>query len=323
MDKKSLRVESGKHLVKIGAQYKNVIALEADLKESTQSVQFQLAYPQRYIEVGVAEQNMVGIAAGLALAGKIPVVHSFACFISMRACEQVRTTVAYPKLNVKFLVTHAGISTGSAGTTHHSIEDIAIMRAIPNMTVLVPGDAREVRLVLDYAIKHLGPVYIRLSAAEVEDVYTKKDRFSIGKATRLRDGSDATIITTGILIHDGMCAADILKRKYGIEVRLLQMASIKPLDKGAIIEAARDTGKIVTVEDHNVFGGLGSAVSEVVAEVGFGQVKRTGVNDRFCGVGSMACLMENEGLVVANIVKVTKELVDSKAEAQSRKVLIR
>ena len=309
MAKRSMRVEYGKYLVKLGGKNKNIVALEADLKESTQSIQFENSYPKRYIEVGIAEQNMVGIAAGLSLGGKIPVAHSFACFISMRSCEQVRTTVAYPNLNVKFLVTHGGISTGTAGTTHHAIEDIAIMRSIPNITVLVPGDVTEMKQVIDAAFKHKGPVYIRLGAGDTEDVYREKDKFTIGKATQLRTGNDATIITTGIMMYEGVCASDILKKKHGINARVLQMASIKPLDIKAVKKAAKETNNIITVEEHNVIGGLGGAVCEAAAEDGNARVKRIGINDRFCGIGSAACLMENEGLVVGNIVNTVRNLL--------------
>lgn len=303
MAKRSMRHEYAKHLVELGANYPEVIALEGDLKESTQSIQFQNAYPDRFIDCGIAEQNMVGVAAGLALSGKIPFVHSFACFISMRACEQVRTSVAYPRLNVKFFVSHGGISPGTAGTTHHAIEDIAIMRAIPNMTVLVPGDAKEVRQTLEAALIHKGPVYIRLSACDAEDVYSEKDHFSIGKATQLRVGTDVTIITTGTLMYEGVTASDILRKEHQINARVLQMASIKPIDRESILKAARETGHIVTVEEHNVLGGLGGAVCEIVAEVGQATVLRVGINDHFCGVGSQAWLFGQEGLTIENIVK--------------------
>lgn len=310
MAKKSIRHEAGKYLVELGKKYNNLIALEADLKESTQSIQFQQAYPERYLEMGIAEQNMIGVAAGLALDGKIPVVHSFACFISMRGCEQVRTTVAYPKLNVKFLVTHGGISPGTAGTTHHAIEDIAIMRAIPNMVVCVPGDTKEVQGVLESALAYDGPVYIRLGASDAEDVYTQKDKFEIGKATQLRSGNDITIITTGILMYEGTAASDILLREYGIKARVIQMASIKPLDKEAIIKASDETGKIITVEEHNILGGLGGAVCEVVAENGLAKVKRLGILDNFCGVGSSTHLMKKEGLTVENIINTVKNMLN-------------
>lgn len=307
--KKSLRIEYGRHIVELGKKFPNLVALEADLKESTQSVQFQKAFPERYVEVGVAEQNMVGIAAGLALAGKITIAHSFACFISMRACEQVRTSVAYPMLNVKFLAAHAGISAGSAGTTHHAIEDIAIMRAIPNMTVLVPGDVKEMRQAVEAAIKYQGPVYIRIPAIEAEDIYGNNDNFSIGKATKLRSGNDATIITTGIMMAEGVKASDILGKDFGIRARVLQMASVKPIDKKAIIKSARETGYIITVEEHNIIGGLGGAVCEIVAEEAKAKVKRIGIGDCFCGIGSASCLLEVEGLTAWSIAKQTVKLL--------------
>ena len=308
MAKKSMRHEYARHLVALGATDPRIIALEGDLKESTQSIQFQQAYPARYLDCGIAEQNMVGVAAGLALSGKIPFVHSFACFISMRAIEQVRTSVAYPKLNVKFVVSHGGISPGTAGTTHHAIEDIAIMRAVPNMTVFVPGDAKEVRQCIDAALAIDGPVYVRLGASDAEDVYGEGDAFQPGTATQLRDGADATIITTGMLVHEGIAAADILKKEHGVNARVLQMASIKPIDREAILAAARETGKIVTVEEHTVLGGLGGAVAEVAAEIGCAKVTRIGINDHFCGVGSAACLMQEEGLTVENIVAQVRNL---------------
>ena len=303
MAKKSMRHEYARHLVALGATDPRIIALEGDLKESTQSIQFQQAYPNRYLDCGIAEQNMVGVAAGLALSGKIPFVHSFACFISMRAIEQVRTSVAYPKLNVKFVVSHGGISPGTAGTTHHAIEDIAIMRAIPNMTVFVPGDAKEVRQCIDAALAIDGPVYVRLGASDAEDAYGEGDTFQPGMATQLRDGADATIITTGTMLHEGLAAADQLKAEYKLDVRVLQMASVKPIDREAILKAALETSTIVTVEEHNILGGLGSAVAEIVAEAGTGRVKRIGIEDRFCGVGNYPHLLICEGLVPDNIAK--------------------
>jgi len=297
-----MRHECAKSLVELGAKYNEIIVLEGDLKESTQSIQFQQAYPERYIDCGIAEQNMVGVAAGLALAGKIPVVQSFACFISMRTCEQARTSVAYPRLNVKFVVSHGGISPGSAGTTHHAIEDIAIMRAIPNMAVLVPGDAEEAKQVLHAALAYEGPVYIRLSASDTKDIYTERDVFNIGRATLLREGNDACIITTGTMVAVGVEAADQLLQK-GVKTRVIQMASIKPLDHGIIEQAAKETEAIVTVEEHNILGGLGGAVCEVVAETGGVRVKRIGIKDHFSDVGTATCLLNKEEITVQAIAK--------------------
>ena len=310
---KSIREAYGKHIQKLGDVHDNIILLEGDLADSTQSEHFQQAFPERYFQIGIAEQNMVGIAAGLAIEGKVPVVNSFAAFIAMRACEQVRTDVAYPNLNVKFVVSHAGVSAGSAGPTHHTIEDIAIMRAIPNIMVFVPGDTIELEQIINAALDHIGPVYIRLSAIDVEDVYDNVNRFVIGKATQLRDGNDATVITTGTLMHEGTFAADILRDDHGINIRLLQMASVKPIDVDAIIKAADETGLIITIEEHNIIGGLGGAVSEVVAENGKGQVRRLGINDCFCETaGSPGYLMKEQGLTIDEIVTQIKFLLNIK-----------
>ena len=311
MMQRSLRMMYGKTLTEMGARYKNLVVLDADLKESTQSVQFEKVYPDRFLNIGVAEQNMVGIAAGLALSGKLPVAHSFASFISMRACEQVRTSVAYPNLNVKFVVSHAGISCGSAGTTHHSIEDIAIMRSIPNMTVLVPGDAEEVRQSFIAAMSHHGPVYLRIGAGEAEDVYTDQ-QFKIGRATRNRAGDDATIITTGTMLQEGLNLSDLFNEEYGIKIGLLQMASIKPIDVKAIRETSQTTKKIITIEEHNVIGGLGSAVCEVVAEYGEAKVMRIGIKDRFAGVGNAQYIMKEEGLSIDCMALEIKRFMDIK-----------
>jgi len=313
MSKRSLRIEYGAYLAELGARNPDIVVLEGDLKASTQSVRFQEAFPDRYFDVGVAEQNMVGIAAGLSLSGKIPFAHSFACFISMRALDQVRTTVAYPRLNVKFVVSHGGISAGSAGTTHHSTEDIAIMRAIANMTVLVPGDVAEMKQAVAAALNLDGPVYIRISAAEAEDVYGSEHRFAIGKATELMTGMDATIITTGTLAYEGLCAAKQLRDEMNANVRVLQIASVKPLDTAAVLAAAEETGRIVTVEEHSILGGLGGAVCEIVAESGKARVRRIGIRDCFCGVGTADYLMRENGLTVENIVDTVKKLLERKA----------
>jgi transketolase len=303
MSKKSMRIEYGKHLVEVGKTNQNIVVLDADLKDSTQSVEFGKVYPDRFFDFGVAEQNMVGAAAGFALSEKIPIVHSFATFISLRACEQVRTTIAYPNLNVKFVVSHGGISCGSAGTTHHSIEDIAILRSIPNMAVFVPCDSNEMKQAFNEALKINGPVYIRMTAGEIEDVYKPGDSFRTGKATVLRKGNDATIITTGTLAQEGLKASAILKEKHGISARVLQITSIKPIDVEEIKRSAEETRYLVTAEEHNIIGGLGSAVSEIIAELGNAKLKRVGIEDRFSGIGSACHLMAEEGLTSMNIVE--------------------
>ncbi len=305
---RSIRVGYGEHISKKGQENSQIILLEADLADSTQSEPFQNAFPDRYFQIGIAEQNMVGMAAGLSLEGKLPIVNSFAAFIAMRACEQVRTDVAYPNLNVKFVVSHAGVSAGSAGPTHHTYEDIAIMRSIPNMTVCVPGDVREMRQVIDSALENHGPYYIRISAIDIDDTYEKDDKFVLGKATLLEDGNDLTIITTGTMMNEGKEIVNNLL-KEGINARLLQMASIKPIDKDAIISAAEETGKIFTIEEHNIIGGLGSAVAEVLAEAKAGtMLKRFGFNDTFCDVGGdPAFLLDRAGL---SSTKLTKQILE-------------
>ena len=303
---RSIRVGYGEHITKLGHKNKDLILLEADLADSTQSEPFQIAFPDRHFQIGIAEQNMVGMAAGLSQEGKLPVVNSFAAFIAMRACEQVRTDVAYPNLNVKFVVSHAGVSAGSAGPTHHTYEDIAIMRSIPNMSVFVPGDVREMRQVIDAAIDLKGPVYVRISAIDIPDTYNKEDKFEIGKATLLNNGDDLTIITTGTMMFEASQVVKSLHEK-GIEARLLQMASIKPIDKESIIKAANETKKIFSIEEHNIIGGLGSAVAEVLAEENIGKLTRIGFNDVFCSTGGdPAFLLDHAGL---SSEKLTKQIL--------------
>ncbi len=312
MTVRSLRKEYGMYITECAKKDTRIFALEGDLCESTQSVIFKKNVPDRHFEMGIAEQNMVGVAAGLSTCGKIPIVHSFACFISMRTCEQIRTTVCYPKLNVKFLVSHGGISVGSAGTTHHAIEDLAIMRAIPNMTVLVPGDVNEMKRVVDAALVHNGPVYIRLAKEDVEDVFGKDYKFSIGKAAMPVKGNDGTIVTTGTMLSLGIKASEILRDKYNLSVRVIHCASLKPFDKEIIVKAACETGNIVTVEEHSIIGGLGGAVSEIVAEIGKGKVRRIGINDHFCGIGTAVFLMNKEGLTIEHIINTILELLKRK-----------
>jgi len=299
--KENIRVGYGEYITKLGKGNQDIILLEGDLADSTCSEIFQFEYPDRHFQMGIAEQNMVGVAAGLALEGKIPFVNTFAAFIAMRACEQVRTSVAYPNLNVKFVVSHAGLSAGSAGPTHHTLEDIAIMRSIPNMTVLVPGDINELEQIIDASIAHNGPVYIRNSATDIEPVVSA-NKFTIGKATKLRDGEDVTIITTGIMMQKGIAAAEQLQQRYEISARVLQMASIKPIDEDSIKQAADQTKLIITVEEHNILGGLGGAVAEVASQYANAKVLRIGINDHFSGIGTPEYLMEDEGLTKQAIV---------------------
>lgn len=308
MAKRSIRHAFAEALIELAEEHPNLVVLEADLQDSTQSVQFKNRFPERYLQMGVSEQNMTGVATGLALSGKIPVTHTFACFQSMRAAEHVRTSVAYTRANVKLFVSHSGVSGGSAGTSHHANEDIAFMRAIPNMTIVVPGDFTEMKQMARAAIEHVGPVYIRGSASDAEDVYGDGHRFTLGKATLLRDGKDATIISTGTLMHDAVTAADALAAE-GKSVRVLQMGTIKPIDREAVLKAASETGRIVTIEEHNVIGGLGSAVCEIVAQAGVGRVKIMGIADHFCSVGTGAYVLAEEGLTADGIAAEVRTLL--------------
>ncbi len=305
----NIRKSYGVNITSLGEKNEDIVLLEGDLADSTMSDLFQERFPERHFQIGIAEQNMVGIAAGLALEGKIPFVNSFAAFIAMRACEQVRTDIAYPNLNVKLVVSHAGLSAGSAGPSHHCIEDLGIMRSIPNMAVFCPGDEEEMKQVLEASLEIFGPVYIRMSAMDCENIYVD-EKFQIGKATLLKEGTDITLVSTGTLMNEILEASKILQNDHGISSQLLQIASIKPFDKQSIIEAVRKTGKIVTIEEHNIIGGLGSSVAEVVAELGKGKISRIGINDKFTAtVGTPEFLMAHENLTVPRIIKETLELL--------------
>ena len=288
---KSTREAYGEVIVEIGKQNKNVVVLTADLMHSTNIEGFKKQFPERFFNFGMAEQNMMGAAAGLATCGKIPFVSTFACFASMRSCEQIRTDIAYPRLNVKIVVTHAGISMGAGGTTHHAIEDVAFMRSIANMLVIVPSDAVETKKAIKAATKYLGPVYIRLGRDADPIINPQNYEYEIGKASILREGKDVIIIAMGRMVAESLDAAAQLKEN-GIEVGVINMHTIKPIDKEVIIKAAKKTKLIVTVEEHNIIGGLGSAVTEVIAEKQRSCcVKRIGIPDIFVTIGSYKDLL--------------------------------
>ena len=263
---KATREAYGNALARIGKENTNIIVLDADLSKSTKTDTFKGACPERFFNVGIAEQNLISVGAGLAAAGKIPFVSSFSMFATGRAFEQIRNAVCYPKLNVKVCATHAGITVGEDGATHQSLEDISCMRTLPNMTVVVPADEREAEAVIDWAASYEGPVYVRLGRAGVDDVTAEGYTFVPGKSTTLVEGSDVTIIACGALVGPAVEAAKLLGES-NVSARVINMASIKPIDADAIIKAAAETGAIVTAEEHNIIGGLGSAVSEVVSKV--------------------------------------------------------
>ncbi|MGL5348820.1 MAG: transketolase family protein [Peptostreptococcaceae bacterium] len=301
----------GKALVKLGQTNEKVVVLDADLSKSTKTNDFYKAYPNRFFNMGIAEQNLIGAACGLATAGKIPFASSFAMFATGRAFEIIRNSVAYPKLNVKICATHAGITVGEDGASHESIEDMAIMRAVPNMTVLVPADGIEAEQMILEAARVYGPMYVRLGRSAVPTIFDENYKFEIGKGAVVRGGNDATIIACGIMVYEAIQAAETLKSE-GLDVRVINMSTIKPIDRELIIKAAKETKAIITAEEHSVIGGLGSAVSEVVSEECPVVVKKVGVKDVFGESGTPAELLKKFGLTADDIVKATKEAITKK-----------
>lgn len=302
----------GRALVELGARDPRVVVVEADISKSTKTDAFARAYPDRFFNVGVAEQNAVMVAAGLASCGKIPFVSTYAVFGSMRACEQVRTFVAYTGLNVKLALSHGGLTPGNDGATHQATEDMGIMRTIPNMTVIMPSDAVQTRLAVFAAAEYAGPVYLRFTRDAVPVIYPEDaSDFTIGKSIRLREGDDVTIIGIGDLVRTCIKAADALATQ-GISARVVDMHTLKPLDRDAVLRAAHETGAIVTVEDHNRLNGLGSAVAEMVAETNPVPVMRLGVPDCFGESGPYEVLLAKFGLAGGDVVGTAREAIKMK-----------
>ncbi|MBT1278652.1 transketolase family protein [Thermoanaerobacter sp. CM-CNRG TB177] len=292
----------GKALVELGAKNKDVVVLDADLSKSTKTADFQKVYPDRFFNIGISEQDMMVTAAGLATCGKIPFASTFAIFATGRAYEQVRNSIGYPHLNVKIAATHAGITVGEDGATHQSIEDISLMRGIPGMVVINPADAEETRQAIFAAAEHYGPVYIRLGRMAVPDIHDQNYKFQLGKGEVIREGKDIAIIATGVMVAIAIEAADKLKEE-GIEATVVNIHTIKPIDKDLIVEVAKKTGKVITAEEHSIIGGLGSAVAEVLSEEYPVKVKRIGIKDQFGQSGSPKELLKHYGLTAEDIVK--------------------
>ena len=308
---KATREAYGNALAVVGAKNKNIVVLDADLSKSTKTNVFKEQFPDRFFNVGIAEQNLISVGAGLAAAGKIPFVSSFAMFATGRAFEQIRNAVCYPKLNVKVCATHAGITVGEDGATHQSLEDIACMRVLPNMTVVVPADEAETTSVIEWAANYQGPVYVRLGRAGVDDTTPAGYQFVPGKSQTLVEGADLTIIACGALVGPAVEGAKELAQA-GISARVINMASIKPIDKDAIVKAAQETGAILTAEEHNVLGGLGSAVAEVVVQEAPVPMAFVGVQDSFGESGTPKELMAKYGLTAKDIVAAATKLVARK-----------
>ena len=306
MSKIATREAYGKAFVKLGKINDDVVVLDADLSKSTKTNDFCKAYPNRFFNMGIAEQNLVGAACGFAAAGKIPFASTFAMFATGRAFEVIRNSACYPKLNVKICATHAGITVGEDGGSHQSVEDISLMRSIPNMTVLVPADGVEAEKMIFAAAEFNGPMYVRLGRSAVPTLFNEDYNFEIGKGVVLKEGNDATIIACGMMVNEAILAADMLKEE-NINVRVINMSTIKPIDTELIIKAAKETKAIVTAEEHSIIGGLGSAVSEVVSENCPTIVKKVGINDCFGESGTPAELLEKYGLTAKHIVEKVKE----------------
>jgi len=305
------RAAYGSALVELGRQNKDIVVLDADLSCSTNTLKFAKEFPDRFFNVGVAEQNLMGTAAGLAASGKIAFASTFAIFATGRAYDQIRNTIAYSQLNVNIGASHGGITVGEDGSTHQSLEDIGLMRGIPDMKVFVPVDAVETKQIV-FAVPDIkGPTYIRTGRPKVPVVFGDDYTFTVGKAATMRDGSDITIIANSVMVEQAMKAADSLKAE-NINVRVLNMSTVKPIDKDAILKAASETGAIVTAEEHSIYNGLGSAVAEVLVENKLVPMKRIGVQDMFGCSGKSSELMEKYCLTAPNIVNAVKDVMARK-----------
>lgn len=309
MVKKATRESFGETVTALAAEYPEIVVLDADLAAATKTGIFKKAYPERFFDCGIAECNMVGVAAGLATCGKIPFAASFAMFSAGRAFEQVRNSVGYPKLNVKIVGSHAGISVGEDGATHQCCEDIALMRTIPGMVILNPSDDIEAKAAVKAAYEHEGPVYMRFGRLAVPIINDRPDyKFEIGKGVTLREGKDVAIIATGLCVSESLAAAEKLAAD-GIDAKVINIHTIKPLDEDLVVAAAKECGKVVTVEEHSVIGGLGSAVCETLSRKAPTPVKTIGVQDCFGESGPAVALLEKYGLNAEGIYASVKEFV--------------
>ena len=296
----------GKALVELGEINENIVVLDADLSKSTKTADFKNKFPERFINAGIAEQNLLGMSAGLSRYGKVPFASTFAVFATGRAFEIIRNSICYPNMNVKIAATHAGITVGEDGGSHQSIEDIAIMNSLPNMSVLVPADARETNEIIKYAAEHVGPVYIRLGRLNSEDLFDETYKFEYGKGVVVKEGSDCTIISTGLMSAMAKDACEELE-KENISVRLVHMPTIKPIDREIIKKAATETKFILTCEEHSVVGGLGQIVASVTSETVPTKVVKLGINDVFGQSATPNELLNEYGLTKENIIKIIKE----------------
>ncbi len=309
--KESTRVEYGKTLAKLGEEYPDIVVLDADLSGSTQTKHFAQIFKDRFFNMGIAEQDLMGTAAGLALGGKIPFASTFAMFATGRAWEQIRQTIAYGNLNVKIVASHGGITVGEDGGSHQALEDLALMRILPNMVVLAPADGPETRAMTRWAAAYQGPVYIRTGRMALPVIYDDSYRFELGRGSVLRPGSDVTLMGLGVMVHACLEAHDLLAAA-GISARVVNLSCLKPLDWELVAACARETGAVVTAEEHMVTGGLGSAVSEVLGEHQPVPLKRIGLRDTFGISGKPDLLLQHFGLTAADVVAAARQVLARK-----------
>ena len=300
-EKKATRQSYGESLEILGEKNKNIVVLDADLSSATKTSMFAKKYPDRFFDMGIAEANMVGVAAGMASCGKIPYISTFAAFAAGRAYDQIRSSVCYPKLNVKICATHSGITVGEDGATHQMVEDLALMRVLPNMTVISPSDDTETKWLINEIQKINGPVYVRLARLSTPIIYDEQQEFQIGKGVQIGDGTDATIFATGVTVAEAIKAKEELEKRE-INVRVIDMHTIKPIDRDIIVKSAKETKKLISIEDHSIIGGLGGAISEVLTEEYPCKLIRLGIKDTFGKSGSAVELMKYFGITSTDIV---------------------
>ena len=300
--KKATRQSYGEALLELGKENKDVVVLDADLAGATKTELFAKEFPDRFFDIGIAEADMMGTAAGLSTCRKIPYVSTFAMFAAGRSYDQIRNSICYPNLNVKICATHAGITVGEDGATHQMIEDLSLMRTIPNMTVLSPSDDTQTKWIIKEISKINSPAYVRLARLATEEIYDENQKFEIGKAVQHGDGTDGTIFATGVTVQEALKAQKVLREK-GINVRVVDMHSIKPIDRDMIIKCAKETKKLVSIEDHNVIGGLGSAISEILTDEYPTKLIRLGIKDVFGRSGKAEELMKYYGIIADNIIE--------------------
>ena len=315
MEKKKIATRDGfgEAIVELGKKDPDIYVIDIDIGKSCKTGQFRKELPEQYLNVGIAAQNAAGVAAGLATCGRIPFVVTYAAFGSMRICEMIRQEICYPKLNVKIACSHGGVTPANDGASHQCIEDMGIMRTLPNMTVVMPADYVSAKALVKAAAAWDGPVYLRFTRDAVPVIYEDDDTFEIGKAKKIREGNDVSLIANGDTVRLAIDAAEILSRK-GIEARVLDIHTVKPLDCEAVLDCIRTTNAVVTIEDHNIYNGLGSAVAELISENGGALLRRIGIQDQFGQSAPYERLLEMNGIAVENIVKQAQELMGKKAK---------